>query len=49
MRFDIITIFPTTIGEYLPQIDLTHLTYQEKETKVRRLSQIDKFNKRYKK
>lgn len=45
---DIITIYPTTNGQFLPYIDLSYLVHESKNVpKVKRLSQIDKFNQRY--
>ena len=46
---DIITMFPTLEGKNLPYIDLNYMTYNNKNTKVRRMSQIDKFNARFEK
>jgi len=44
-----ITIFPSQEGEKLPHIDLNYMNKNIKEeTKTKRLSQIDKFNQRYK-
>lgn len=47
---NIITMFPTLDFEELPCIDLNYLNENKdaENTKVRRLSQIDKFNQRYK-
>ena len=43
-----ITMFPTDDCETLPHIDLNYLLQEEDKPKVKRLSQIDKFNQRYK-
>lgn len=42
----IITMYPYVKGERLPYIDLNYMKV-ESNTKVKRLSQIDKFNKRF--
>lgn len=46
----IITMFPCIEGNNLPHYDLNYILIEEQknEPKVRRLSQIDKFNQRYK-
>ena len=44
---DIITFYPATDCEELPYIDLNYLN-TNKNTKVKRLSQTEKFNQRYK-
>ena len=43
---NIITMCPTDNGEYMPYVDLNYLK-QEEKPKVKTLSQIDKFKKRY--
>jgi len=43
-----ITMFPSDDCETLPYIDLNYLKQEEEKPKTRRLSQIDKFNQRYK-
>jgi len=43
-----ITMFPATECENLPYVDLNYLIPEIQDTKVRKLSQIDKFNQRYK-
>lgn len=45
---NIITMYPYLHGERLPQTDINYLK-KGKESKVKRLSQIDKFNQRWKK
>lgn len=45
---DIITICPTSDGKDLPYVDLNYLKQKEEIPKVKRLSQIEKFNKKYK-
>lgn len=42
-----ITMLPILHGEYLPHVDLNYLNEEKEKTNTRRLSQIDKFNKRY--
>ena len=46
---DFITMYPTLEGEYLPYIDLNYLNKDEQiiNCKVKRKSQIDKFNQKY--
>lgn len=44
---DIITICPSSNCENLPYIDLNYLVKEETSSKVKRLSQIDKFNRRF--
>lgn len=44
-----ITMFPADDCETLPHIDLNYLIKEEDKPKTKRLSQIDKFNQRYKK
>lgn len=46
---DFITIFPSRNGEYLPYVDLNYLNNNISGQKVKRLSQIEKFNAKYKK
>ena len=46
---DIITMYPADDCEHLPYIDLNYLKEEKNTPKVKRLSQIDKFNQRYKK
>ena len=43
---NIITMYPYVKGERLPYIDLNYMKV-ESNTKVKKLSQIDKFNKRF--
>lgn len=43
-----ITMFPSDDCETMPHIDLNYLLQEEDKPKVKRLSQIDKFNQRYK-
>lgn len=43
----IITMYPDNFDEYMPYVDLNYLKQNNKET-VRRLSQTEKFNRRYK-
>ena len=45
---DIITMYPADECENLPYIDLNYLNEEKIIPKVKRLSQIDKFNQRYK-
>ena len=45
---NIITMFPTKDCEHLPFTDLNYLKFEEKE-KVKTISQIDKFNNRFRK
>lgn len=45
---DIITICPVLIGEDLPYIDLNYLNSNAEPSNVKVMSQIDKFNRRYK-
>ena len=42
-----ITMCPTLNGENLPNIDLNYMIIEDSNTKVKRLSQIDKFNRRF--
>lgn len=44
---DIITIYPSRDCQALPHIDLNYLIKDDARPKVKQLSQIDKFNKRY--
>lgn len=44
---DIITISPTSIGRNFPYVDLNYLVNNKANSKVRKISQIDKFSKRY--
>lgn len=44
---NIITIYPDIDSQELPHIDLNYLIQDDKYLKTKRLSQIDKFNKRY--
>ena len=44
---DIITIYPDEYSQDLPYIDLNHINKNYSAPKVKTLSQIDKFNKRY--
>lgn len=46
---EFITMCPSIKGYGIPYIDLNYLIPEQKESKVKRLSQIDKFNKRFKK
>jgi len=46
---DIITMFPAQHCEYLPYVDLNYLIKTENNPKVKRLSQIEKFNKKFNK
>jgi len=43
-----ITMFPATGCENLPYIDLNYLIHEDSKPKMKKLSQIDKFNQRYK-
>ena len=43
-----ITMYPVDEAEELPSIDLNYLVSENKEDKTKKLSQIDKFNQRYK-
>lgn len=45
---EFITIFPVLGCEGLPCVDLNYLIKTEEKVKVKRLSQIDKFNQKYK-
>lgn len=45
---DFITMFPICEGKYLPYVDLNYLVHDEENIKVKRMSQVEKFNKRYK-
>ena len=45
---DIIVMYPSADCQNLPYINLNYLIPEPKDCKVRRLSQIDKFNQRYK-
>ena len=42
-----ITMYPATSCEYLPYIDLNHLKKDKKDIKIKKRSQIEKFNARY--
>lgn len=42
-----ITMYPLVHGDNLPYIDLNYLREDKESSKVRRLSMVDKFNKRY--
>ena len=42
-----ITMYPTSEGEKLPVIDLNYLKEKDDHIKVKTMSQIDKFNKRF--
>ena len=42
-----ITMFPADDCETMPYIDLNHLSQKNENPKVKKLSQIDKFNQRY--
>ena len=44
---DFITMYPTNECEKLPVVDLNYLKEKDEKTKVKTLSQIDKFNKRF--
>lgn len=44
---DIITIYPVVGSKNLPYVDLNYLEKEESLPKVKRLSQIDKFNNRF--
>ena len=44
---DLITIYPCSGYENLPYIDLNYMINQEEKPKVKKISQIDKFNKRF--
>lgn len=43
-----ITMFPSDDCESMPYIDLNYLSYKKDKPKEKKLSQIDKFNQRYK-
>ena len=45
---DFITMYPIEGAEELPSIDLNYLIEEKLDVKTRKLSQIDKFNQRYK-
>ena len=45
---DMITMFPVSANENLPHIDLNYLIDYNQSNKVKKLSQIDKFNHKYK-
>jgi len=44
---DIITICPSNNCEYLPYIDLNYLTEEKTTTNIKKLSQTEKFNRRF--
>lgn len=44
---NIITMCPISNGDYLPYIDLNYMKKEKEDIKVKRKSQIDKFNARY--
>ena len=44
---DFITMCPKDGVKNFPYVDLNYLTHTDKDTKVKRLSQIDKFNQKY--
>ena len=44
---DYITMYPVTDCDNLPIIDLNYLILEQSTTKVKKISQIDKFNKRF--
>lgn len=45
----LITMYPYPYGEFVPYTDLNYLNNSHSSVKVRRMSQIDKFNQKYKK
>ncbi|MBR1413586.1 MAG: hypothetical protein IJ574_02840 [Bacilli bacterium] len=44
---NIITMYPTTLSEDIPYIDLNYLKALEEQPKTKRLSQVDKFKTKY--
>ena len=44
---NLITMFPIDFGEYMTYTDLNFLKEKKEEPKIKRISQIDKFNKKY--
>lgn len=44
---NIITAYPSNDCENLPYIDLNYLIKKEEPTKIKRISQVDKFNQKY--
>jgi len=46
---EFITMLPVENAEYLPYIDLNYLKKEDSNNKIKKLSQIDKFNQRYNK
>lgn len=42
-----ITMYPLDSGELLPYIDLNYLKEEKEESKVKRLSRVDRFNQKY--
>lgn len=45
---DFITMYPVADADELPCVDLNYMHEEKKDVKTRKLSQIDKFNQRYK-
>ena len=45
---DIITILPVNCGEHMPHVNLNYMIEDKPQKEIKRISAVEKFNKRFK-